>query len=129
MPFSMNKISESIIQSIRKNGFPEKKVTLPFQAIFDSCKKNNLKLSDVLKSLETEDILSEIGNDKILFFQKSKQSQSDAGFTESNIFKAAMDKIKGLDPKELGALKDKVMNMSEEERSALLGKAKDFFKK
>ena len=68
----MNKISESIIQSIRKNGFPEKKVTLPFQAIYDSCKKNDLKLSDVLKTLAEEDIQSEIGNDKILFFKKSE---------------------------------------------------------
>ncbi|MBT4290271.1 MAG: hypothetical protein HOD92_23340 [Deltaproteobacteria bacterium] len=125
----MNKISESIIQSIRKNGFPEKKVTLPFQAIYDSCKKNDLKLSDVLKTLAEEDIQSEIGNDKILFFKKSESAAVEPDMNDNSIFKAAMDKIKGLDPKELASLKDKVMNMSEEERSALLGKAKDFFKK
>jgi len=125
----MNKISESIIQSIHKNGFPEKKVTLPFQAIYDSCKKSKLKLSDVLKTLEEEDIHSDIGNDKILFFRKTESATTEQDLGESSIFKSAMDKIKGLDPKELASLKDKVMNMSEEERSALLGKAKNFFKK
>ncbi len=124
----MNKISESIIQSIRKNGFPEKKVTLPFQAIYESCKKNNLKLADVLKTLETEEIYSEIGNDKILFFQKPEHSKPDKDFGDSNLFKAAMDKIKGMDPKEVASLKDKVMNMSESERANLLKKAKDYFK-
>jgi len=64
-----------------------------------------------------------------LFSRKSEPSTTEQDPGDSSIFKAAMDKIKGLDPKELASLKDKVMNMSEEERSALLGKAKDFFKK
>ena len=60
-------VEKSILNSIEKNGFPEKMVNLPFQAIFNTCKKNGVKLSAVLKNLEKQEVFNEIGTDKILF--------------------------------------------------------------
>ncbi len=127
----MNKVEKSILNSIKKNGYPDKKVNLPFQTIFSACKKHGLKLSDVLKSLKEKGILSEIGNEKVLFYAKQEKKADDPTFdsSESNMFKAAMDKVKDMDPKTLNDLKQKVMNMSAEERAELMSKAKDFLKK
>jgi hypothetical protein len=127
----MNKVEESILNSIKKNGYPEKKVNLPFQAIFNACKKNDVKLSDVLNSLKEQGVMSDIGNEKILFYSDVKASDSDQGFdfTDSTMFKAAMEKMKGMDPNELDALKQKVMDMSPEERADLMEQAKGFFNK
>ena len=119
------------MNSIGKNGFPEKKVALPFQAIFNACKKNAVKLSDVLKSLEQRSVLSEIGNEKILFYAAGEETfeNPNSDYRDGNIFKAAMEKIKGMDPKELSEIKNRVLNMSPTERADLLRKAKDIFKK
>lgn len=126
----MNKVVESILQSIRKNGYPDKKVNLPFKAIFDACKKHEIKLSEVLKLLEEKSVYSQIGNEKILFFSE----KSDAGFSsgensDNPMFKAAMDQLNKMDPEEVEKMKEKVMNMSEAERAALMEQAKNYFNK
>ncbi len=131
----MNKVEESIINSINKNGFPEKRVTLPFQAIFNSCKKHEVKLADVLKNLEEKQILSEIGNEKILFYSfehvlnEAEQSSDSSDGGSNSLFKTAMDKIKQMNPGQLNELRKKVANMSADERAELMKKAKDMFTK
>ena len=127
----MNRVEESILNSIRKNGFPSKRVALPFQAVFSACKKNGVKLSDVLNSLKEKKVSSEIGNERIVFYAagEEKTEGSNSNGRDRGFLKAAMDKMKGMDPNELNEIKKKVMNMSPEERADLMRKAKDFFKK
>ena len=62
----------SVKQSIRKNGFPEKIVRLPFKPVYDSCKNSGIGLREVLNRLEQEDIIGEIQGDYILFRAPSK---------------------------------------------------------
>ena len=42
-----NQAEESIEHTIRKNGFPQKIVRLPFKAVYDACKNHGTNLSDV----------------------------------------------------------------------------------
>ncbi|PCI23922.1 MAG: hypothetical protein COB67_12250 [SAR324 cluster bacterium] len=135
----MSVVEESILKSIQKNGFPEKMVQLPFRSIFNSCKKHGVKLSDVLKQLHEQQVYSEIGEEKILFFREKpvqKQEQdSDQQATDpmggmpDDFFKTAMDQMKNMDPEQLKQVKEQVMNMSPQERSELMNKAKGMFGK
>ncbi len=120
----MSDVEKNIINSINKNGFPEKRVNLPFKAIFDSCKKNSVKLSDVLDNLKSQEIYSEIGDEKILFYKEKVEPSFDI---PPDFMKSAMDQMKNMDPEQLKELKKKVMKMSSDERGEMLNKAKDIF--
>ncbi|MBU2510266.1 hypothetical protein KJ966_02975 [bacterium] len=126
----MATIEDNIIYSIKKNGYPQKAVTLPFQSIFKVCKSNGISISDVLHKLEAQDVKSRIEGDKILFFNKETpeipKEKPLFDFSDPKIADA-MKKIQEMDPVELEKLKKQVEDMSPEERDALLKKAKDLF--
>ncbi len=128
----MATVEESILNSIKKNGYPEKKVALPFQAIFKACKKNEVSLSTVLKKLEEQDILNEISDDKILFFSKEFKAKPTTNkppeFSEKMVAEA-MKKMEDMDPEELEKVKKQVMGMSPEEKNELIKQAKELFSK
>ena len=128
----MHKIDESIRNSIQKNGFPEKKVNLPFKPVFEACKKNGEKLSEVLERLKYDGILSQIGNEKILFYSPEsvkKEEGNQKGAASQNAYQSAMDQLKDMDPKQMEEIKQKVMSMSPEERENLMKHAQDFLGK
>lgn len=133
----MTSVEDSILHSIKKNGYPDKRVSLPFQSVFKACKNEKVALSDVLKKLETDEVFSRIDNDKIIFFSRESAAEStkdatenSSGFDFSNrMVSEAMKKLEGMDPKEMERLKKQVMDMSPEEREELLKKAQSFFSK
>lgn len=130
----MATIEESILYSLKKNGFPEKKVSLPFQSLFKACKKVELNLSDVLKSLEAQEILNKVEGDRIMFFHKTSAESVESevrknfDFSDERV-QAAMDAISSMPPQELEKLKKQVAELSPEEKNDLLKKAADLFKK
>ncbi len=67
-----NSAEESIKHSIRKNGFPEKIVRLPFKPVYDACKKHGTSLSDVLDKLQDEQIFGKITGNHLEFRSREK---------------------------------------------------------
>ena len=133
----MEAVAKSIIAALEKNGFPEKKVRLPFQPVFKSCKSHGTTLSAVLNELKSIDILHEMDADRILFFHKTKSplkketsqgpSQSADNGIPDDLYAEAMEKIKDMDPAEVERIKEQVMNMTPEERDEMLKQAKAMF--
>ena len=132
----MATVQENILHSLKKNGFPQKKVALPFQAVFQACKREEIKLADVLNKLKAENVFSRVMGDKI-HFQAQEFGESAATSDEkeeefdfsNKMFKDAMDKIQEMDPEELQRIEQQMDQMSPEERAELLKRAKDLFKK
>ncbi len=126
----MAAVEESILNSIKKNGYPEKKVSLPFQAIFKACKKNDVSLSSVLSKLEEQKVLNEISDDKILFFSEdfqAKPKENKAPEFSEKMVSEAMKKMEDMNPEELEKIKNQVMGMSPEEQKEMLKQAKNLF--
>ena len=67
-----NSAEESIKHSIRKNGFPDKIVRLPFKPVYDACKKHETSLSDVLDKLQDEQIFGKIIGNHVEFRSREK---------------------------------------------------------
>ena len=67
-----NPAEESIKHSIRKNGFPEKIVRLPFKPVYDACKKHGSSLADVLDKLQDEQIFGKIIGNHVEFRSREK---------------------------------------------------------
>lgn len=134
----MATVEENILHSIKKNGYPEKKVALPFQPIFKACKSQGRSLTEVLAELEKKDIKNNVEGDRIVFFDKNyveppiEEDLDEAvkSFDPSGkIVKEAMKKMKDMDPNELEKIKQYVSNLTKEEKDNLLKQAKSFFKK
>lgn len=135
-----NPVADSIKHSIQKNGFPEKMVRLPFKPVYDSCKKNDVALADVLDQLREESILGSMEGDYIVFRSpekaaeavQAKQAVSKEETSEdssswwsklsglgdlSSMAKEAMDKMT---PEQLAEVKERVANMSDEEKKNIV---------
>lgn len=122
-------VEESVKHSIRKNGFPDKQVQLPFKPVYKSCKKNGTSLSEVLKNLREEGIFGIIKGDHILFmpFEKMETAEPRAAdpmdlswmnpsadadgvknFIQGNLF--------NINPAKLAELRKAAENLSEEDK-------------
>ena len=133
-----NPVADSIRHSITKNGFPRKVVRLPFKPVYDSCKKNGTALADVLNQLKAENIIGSTEGDYIVFRSPEQAAEAvqakEATANESSddpswwsklpgmgdlsgMAKDAMDKMT---PEQLAEVKDRVANMSDEEKKNIL---------
>ena len=68
----LSAVEDSIKHCIKKNGFPEKSVRLPFKAIHESCKNHNIALKDVLTNLIQHKIVGTVQGDFIEFRASDK---------------------------------------------------------
>ncbi|MFH2133522.1 MAG: hypothetical protein ABIK68_24350 [bacterium] len=135
----METVVKSILAALEKNGFPEKKVTLPFQAIFKSCKAHETTLASVLNHLQTTDVLHEMVGDRILFFHRTLSPAATAPRAEPSpvtgpeipeeLYAEAMEKLKAMDPEEVERIKAQVLSLSPEEQADLMKRAAEIFQK
>ena len=131
-----NQAEASIKHSIRKNGFPEKIVRLPFKPVYDACKKHGTSLSNVLDHLQDQQIFGKIIGNHVEFrsrekidFKPSEQNTSAAndfswvkgaasnmnGFQE-----AAKDAMGKMTPEQMEEIQKTVESMSDEEKQNIM---------
>ena len=129
-----NQAEESIEHSIRKNGFPQKIVRLPFKAVYDACKNHGTNLSDVLDNLQEQQIFGKIiGNhvefrsrEKIDFKPPDPSSANDFSWIKgaaSNLKgfqEAAKDAMEEMTPEQMQEIRKSVESMSDEEKQNIL---------
>ena len=141
-----NPVSDSIKHSIRKSGFPGKIVRLPFKPVYDSCKKNDTALADVLEQLKEESILGSMEGDYIVFRSPQKASEAaqakketpkeDAGDSSwwsklpgiGDLPSMAKEAMAKMTPEQLAEIKNRVENMSDEEKQNILKMMSQFKK-
>ena len=130
-------VEDSIKFSLRKNGFPDKKVRLPFKAVYKSCKENETSLTEVLENLKAEEIFGKMSGDYIEFSSLEKQNNSAKaqagespdingpaegfGISDATEFEEmAKQAMSNMTPEELDEIKARVDNMSEEEKQNIM---------
>ncbi len=136
-------VEESIQHSIRKNGFPEKIVRLPFKPVYESCKRHGTSLNVVLQNLEEEQVYGKITGDYIEFRSPEKfEPRGGEGASENpgegpadlsgdlppDLQAAARQYMADLDPEQVEELRKMVENLSEEEKKTLLQQFAQRFK-
>ena len=139
-----NPVADSIKHSITKNGFPGKVVRLPFKPVYDSCKKNGTVLADVLDHLKSENILGAMEGDYIVFRSPEQAAEAvqakeaapkeDSGDSSwwnklsglGDMSSMAKDAMAKMTPEQLAEVKDRVTNMSDEEKKNILNMMSQF---
>ena len=137
----LSAVEDSIKHCIKKNGFPEKSVRLPFKAIHESCKSHNIALKDVLTNLIQHKIVGTVQADFIEFRASDKpQQKQKVSSKENNSFNMHLPNMENLkevaqsymskmSPEQIKELEKTVSNMGEKERNNLLKNfSQQFFK-
>ncbi len=128
----LSAVENSIKHCIKKNGFPEKSVRLPFKSIYESCKNHSTPLKEVLANLIQHKIFGTIQGDFIEFRASDNLKEKlNASNQENNSSKTTMPNMGDLKemaqsymskmtPDQIKELEKTVSNMSEEERGNIL---------
>jgi len=144
--------------TLAKNGFPEKKVALPLEKMYEVAHEKGINFNKVLEFLKEKGVDHSKTNEKIIFFKAEEIVEAEvpniggfdpsalagmAGMDMGQMMKAATDMMKNMSPDQLKNIKDQIGNMSpdqidgmknmfgslsNEEKSDLAKKAKDFIK-
>jgi len=129
-----NQAEKSIEHSIRKNGFPQKIVRLPFKAVYDACKNYGTNLSDVLDNLQEKKIFGKIISNHVEFRSREKIDFKPSDPSSANDFswiKGAASNLKGfqeaakdamgeMTPEQMQEIRKSVESMSDEEKQNIL---------
>ena len=138
------KFVQTVIDNIKKNGFPQKKVSFPLEQMYEIAEKNNINFNKVLETLDSIQIEHEKTPDKIIFFPKKVDPIEASPNIKStplmpdidpSMFKnmdlsqlasTAANMMKNMSPKQLENIKDMYSNMSDEQRAEIMERAKKF---
>ncbi len=126
----MEQFIQQIIKNLESNGFPQKKVSLPTEKMYEVADNKGVSLNTVLDELsKSHQIMADIGDDKIVFTAKlSEDVISDdpfAGMDQAQMMQKAQEMMAQMDPEQLKQMQETFMNMSETEKADIMQKGKD----
>lgn len=113
---------EKIVQTLKSNGFPEKRVSLPTDKMYAAADNKGLSFNSVLEQMEAEySIEAQIGPEKIIFSKIVQQTTMDT----QELMRQAQEMMAKMDPAELKRIQDMFANMAPEEKEEIIKKGKD----
>lgn len=116
----MNEFIDKIIKTLETNGFPDKKVSLPTEKMYEAADNRGLSFNKVMETMKADhNIESIVESEKIVFSKQDNQQ-----FNE-DMFQKAQEMMANMDPAELQKVQETIMNMSDEEREELMKKGRD----
>lgn len=132
---------QSVIDNIKKNGFPEKKVTFPLMRMYEIAEEKGISFNNVLQTLDEIQIAHKKTPEKIIFYPKDREPKVQAGANPMDAFanmdlkmpkntnmsemmSAASEMMQNMSPEQLKAIKDMYENMSDEEQAEMMENAK-----
>ena len=139
-------VESSIKHSLEKNGFPDKTVKLPFKPVYESCKKHGTALAEVLENLKRDNIVGAMEGQHIVFrtaekFAEFKSTAKAPGVDPSwlenigqmagmgslgDFQSMAQEAFAKMTPDQITDIKNRIANMSDEEKKNILGMFSQF---
>ena len=126
-------VEDSIKHSIKKNGFPRRVVRLPFKAVYESCKRHNTTLKNVLDNLIKDKIVGTIQSDHIEFCSPDNPASKTDTRTQSdntswmnglpdlgNLKETAQSYMSQMTPEQIAEIGKTIENMSDEEKQNII---------
>ncbi len=120
----MKDFIDKVIETLNANGFPNKRVSLPTEKMFEAADNKGFSFNTVLNEMrEKNQIHSFIEGEKIIFSHEHKEEGPRV--PKEDLFKQAQDMMSQMTPEELQKMQDTIMNMSPEQKEELMKKGKD----
>jgi hypothetical protein len=120
----MKEFIEKIVQTLKSNGFPGKRVSLPTDKMYEAADNKGLSFNSVLEQMKAEhNIEAQIGPEKIIFSQIVVQEET--AMDPQELMRQAQEMMAQMDPAELKRIQEMFSNMSPEEKEEIIKKGKD----
>jgi len=111
--------------TLKTNGFPEKRVSLPTERMYEAADNKGLSFNQVLEQLKADHAVeAQIGPEKIIFFQTPVEAPF-SGMNQEDMMRQAQEMMSQMDPEELRKIQEMFTNMSPEQKEEVLKKGKD----
>ena len=140
---------QTVIDNVKKNGFPDKKVAFPLEQLYAAAERKGISFNKVLDTLDEILIAHEKTPEKIIFYPKDQAPSPETPANPMDAFaQMAPDLIGNMDPSEMGkmsisemaaaagkmmqnmspeqlkSIQEMYANMSDDERAELMENAK-----
>jgi hypothetical protein len=131
-----------IMRTLEKNGYPEKKVALGLEKMYEVAHSKGINFNKVLTFLHDEKgVAHQKTDEKIVFFPKEQEDSVASasgpfsglgidpemfkGLSQSEIMAKAAEMVKNLTPEQISSIQEMMKNLSPAEREKLMQKAKE----
>ena len=132
-----------IIETLKKNGFPAKRVSLPLEKMYEVAFNKGLNFNKVLEFLKEKNIDHEKTPEKIIFFEKQESSSDNqfdpsklfemfnqnagagAGANMSHLIEKAQEMIQTMPKDQVESMLKLFNNMPEDQKADIMKKARD----
>lgn len=114
---------QDVIETLEQNGYPDKKVSLPLEKMYETTDKLGLNFNTVLTKLKKQGINSLSTVDKIIF--SSTKPNAFENLDHDEMIKKAQEFVKNLSSKQVDEIKDSYQKMSPEQREEILKRGKE----
>jgi hypothetical protein len=143
------KFVQSVIDNVKKNGFPEKRVAFPLEKMYEFAENKGINFNKVLETLDSIQIAHEKTPEKIVFYPKDRMQKTPptpvtddpppgidpdlfsnidpamlGNMNLQDVMSAASSMLENMTPEQLESIKSVYENMSDEDREALMEQMK-----
>lgn len=119
MSDELNNFKDQVLKNLTNHGYPQKKISLPLEKMYEVADNKGLSFNKVLELLKEEGHESEITTDKVIFSPAQQEEDMSAMFSQ------AKDMMANMSPEQLQSIQEMILSMSQEDREELLKKGKD----
>ncbi|MDD0851878.1 hypothetical protein HBN50_02170 [Halobacteriovorax sp. GB3] len=122
----MNEFIEKIIATLESNGFPQKRVSLPVEKMYEAADNRGLNFNNVLEKMKADHQIDyTIETEKVVFEKSLAQDSAFGDMSKEDMMKQANDMMSSMSPEQLRALQEQFANMSEQEKADLMQKGRE----
>ncbi len=116
-----------IISTLNSHGFPDKKVSLPVEKMYEAADNRGLNFNTILEELKTKNIDTQITVDKVIFKDNSlnpKTTNIDPEMSKENMLKKAQEMVSTMTPEQLAEIQRSFENMTPEQKEEIMKQGK-----
>lgn len=123
----LESFTDHITSLLNKNGYPDKKVALPLERMYEAAHEKGLNFNKVLELLSSKGISHEKTAEKVIFFKSTPpETAAPASGNAPNLqdmMAKAQEMLKTMSPEQLQQIQDLVGKMSPEEKAEMIKRA------
>lgn len=130
---------DSIISNIESNGFPQRKVSLPLERMYEVADNKGLNFNKVLEEMNSLGISHDTTIDKVIFSKVNEVSNDNdysdmfngldmdamKNMDQADLMSKISEMMKSMSPEQMNEIKQMYDNMSPEEKEEVMKKGKD----
>lgn len=139
----LGEFQDNLVSQLLKNGFPEKAVAFPLEALFESAARKGFSFNKIRDRLSAVGIETELEETRVVFraalpaSSTSANRDSDVGFDAAAAdvlasispeqLKSFRDMVSKVSPSDMAAMKAQLDAMSDSEKAEMMRKMKEMF--